>query len=274
MSAKDPQMGFPSLDEDTTINSVSQPMNNSIVKPAKKKPTSSTHKHVAQVVLPLVDMFPNYLLAQDEELGYGNLVEIYDLLPRFYGWQKKVDAGMEISTEISGQMRGFRFSVQMTAASIQKRARAPKAVKCKDSDEQIFPSKPTKSVTVQMYPGVREELVEDALRKFSVCGQGFVDGSQLRVRFTIRDLMVELARNNHTYSCNEIKEALEILNRAHLSIKMQTENGSVEESTTYLPHLSFAHKRKTVDGSDVCIAQLHPLIVGGIRSNNIRLYGS
>ena len=265
------QMGFPSLAEDTDFNSSAQQR-----RVTKSSPVSAPrNKAPDQVKLPLTEMFENYLLNESVMAGYGNLVAIYDLLPRFYGWKKRTDFGDGLCTEFTGSIKGNLFHVQMTAAAIQKRIRIKEESQCQPLEEaqEIIPiSTRTRSETVLMYPGMREELVEDALRKFSVIGNGFVDGSQLRVRFTIRDLMQELARNGHTYSCNEIKEALEILNKAHLAIKYQVDGGVIEESSTYLPHLSFAHKRKVVDGNDVCIAQLHPLIVGGIRTNSFRMY--
>lgn len=262
------QMGFPSLADDTGLNSSAQQR-----RLTKSPATPVRNKAPDQVKLPLAEMFANYVMDDAALAGYGNLVAIYDLLPRFYGWKKRADFDGGLCTEFSGSIKGNLFHVQMTAAAIQKRIRVKgESQQVEDAQEIIPISTRTRSETVLMYPGMREELVEDALRKFSVIGNGFVDGSQLRVRFTIRDLMQELARNGHTYSCNEIKEALEILNKAHLAIKYQVDGGVIEESSTYLPHLSFAHKRKVVDGNDVCIAQLHPLIVGGIRTNSFRMY--
>jgi hypothetical protein len=234
----------------------------------------------AQVQLPLADMFDSYLLPEDDSGAHGNLVAIYDLVPRFFGWQKRVTEDTSICTDFLGEVKGKRYHIRMTAAAIDKKVKAAKSKTSPsqtleiDVEEEIIPTTIAPSTkTVFIYPGLREELVEDALRKFSVSGYGYVDGSQLQVRFTIRDLMQELASTGHTYSCNEIKEALTILNKAHLSIKINTDGGAIEESSAYLPHLRFAHKRKVVDGNDLCIAQLHPLIVRAIRGSSFRLFG-
>ena len=243
-----------------------------------------------QVSLPLADMFDTYLLPDDKAGDYSNLVAVYDVIPRFFTWNKTVrplkpineGAESEIRSELierladnqttlEGEIKGSKFEVVITAATITKKA---KCASSKHEPESVMTGSDRALLTkAEIYPGLREELVEDALRKFSVSGYGIVDGSQLRVRFTLRDLMLELKSLGHTFSCTEIKEALDILNRAHLSIKIQSGLEMIEESSTYLPHLRFAHKRKVVDGEDVCIAQLHPLIVRAIRGGTFRLYG-
>ncbi|WP_213664079.1 hypothetical protein [Stutzerimonas stutzeri] len=243
-----------------------------------------------QVSLPLADMFDTYLLPDDTAGDYSNLVAVYDVIPRFFTWNKTVrplKPGIEGSdpetrselierladnqTTLEGEIKGSKFEVVITAATITKKA---KSGSTKHEPDSVMTGADKSSLTkLEIYPGLREELVEDALRKFSVSGYGIVDGSQLRVRFTLRDLMLELKSLGHTFSCTEIKEALDILNRAHLSIKIESGNEMIEESSTYLPHLRFAHKRKVVDGEDVCIAQLHPLIVRAIRGGTFRLYG-
>jgi hypothetical protein len=229
--------------------------------------------------LPLSDMFASYVIQDDEAGAYGNLVEIYDLVPRFCNWQKKAVLEDGICTNFIGQVKGHHYHVTMTAAAINKRIKLTRKAANKDrmddDKEEVIPTRRTATETVFIYPGVREELVEDALRKFSVSGYGLVDGSQLKVQFTIRDLMQELASNGHTYSCNEIKEALNILNKAHLSIKTAATDGqgATEVSSTYLPYLHFAHKRNVVENSDVCVAQLHPLIVRSVRGSTFRLFG-
>jgi hypothetical protein len=235
-------------------------------------------------------MFDTYLLPDDKAGDYSNLVAVYDVIPRFFTWNKTVrplKPGIEGSdtetrselierladnqTTLEGEIKGSKFEVVITAATITKKAKSGSA---KHEPDSVMTGVDKSSLTkLEIYPGLREELVEDALRKFSVSGYGIVDGSQLRVRFTLRDLMLELKSLGHTFSCTEIKEALDILNRAHLSIKIESGNEMIEESSTYLPHLRFAHKRKVVDGEDVCIAQLHPLIVRAIRGGTFRLYG-
>lgn len=173
------QMGFPSLAEDTDFNSSAQQR-----RVTKSSPVSAPrNKAPDQVKLPLTEMFENYLLNESVMAGYGNLVAIYDLLPRFYGWKKRTDFGDGLCTEFTGSIKGNLFHVQMTAAAIQKRIRIKEESQGQPLEEaqEIIPiSTRTRSETVLMYPGMREELVEDALRKFSVIGNGFVDGSQRR----------------------------------------------------------------------------------------------
>ena len=85
-----------------------------------------------------------------------------------------------------------------------------------------------------VYPGMREELVEDALRKITVSNsRGRYDEMGGFVRFTMYELQRELAAHNHKYGLTQIKEALNIL---HLTrIVLETEDGSKIASGYLLP---------------------------------------
>lgn len=61
---------------------------------------------------------------------------------------------------------------------------------------------------VLIYPDQREELVEDALRKLAVNGNGVDVQGKAGVNFTLYELNKELERVGHTFNLNEIKEAL------------------------------------------------------------------
>lgn len=58
------------------------------------------------------------------------------------------------------------------------------------------------------YPSKREELVEDALRKFAVEGQGLFLDDAAGVTFTLHQLQQKLMNNGHSYSKDQIKDVI------------------------------------------------------------------
>jgi hypothetical protein len=74
------------------------------------------------------------------------------------------------------------------------------------------------------YPSKREELVEDALRKFIAEGQGVFLDDAAGVTFSLYQLQEELRRNGHSYNKQEIKDALLICARTNITVT--SEDGS------------------------------------------------
>lgn len=77
----------------------------------------------------------------------------------------------------------------------------------------------TNGVEKAFYPSVREEIIEDVLRKFATDPDRneFLD-DRLSVKFSLYDLWKELRRIGHTYDYSQIKESLKILVKTNLEI--------------------------------------------------------
>lgn len=121
------------------------------------------------------------------EKQFSNTIEFYDFCPKYVYWrverlQDKFLDRLERDFECRGQ--SYRISID--------------PAKIKDSD----------GVVRDYFPGVVEELVEDALRKLAVDGHGLFLDDQAAVTFTLYELQQELAKTGHTYSLDQIKKAL------------------------------------------------------------------
>ncbi len=68
--------------------------------------------------------------------------------------------------------------------------------------------KDSDGVSRNYFPGKREELVEDALRKIATAGHGIFLDNEAGVTFTLYQLQQGLKRTGHSYSITQIKEAL------------------------------------------------------------------
>lgn len=141
-------------------------------------------------------------LLHPNEKRFSNTIELYDFIPKYH-WGKVERIGGEFlrALEREFECRGIKYKVKIRPASID------------DAD----------GVERYYYPSKREELVEDALRKFVAEGQGVFLDEQAGVTFTLYQLQQELQRNGHTYNKNELKDALLICARTNITVT--TEDG-------------------------------------------------
>ncbi len=137
------------------------------------------------------------------EREFSNTVELYDFIPKYHwGKVQRINGKFLDSLEREFECRGINYKVKIRPASVE------------DSD----------GVERYYYPSKREELVEDALRKFVAEGQGVFLDEQAGVTFSLYQLQEELKRNGHSYSKDQIKDALLICARTNITVT--SENGT------------------------------------------------
>ena len=140
------------------------------------------------------------LSSQDRE--FSNTIELYDFIPKyFWGKSQRINGKFLEQLEREFECRAVRYKVKIDPAKISDRD----------------------GVTRDYFPSKREELVEDALRKFACEGQGVFLDDQAGVTFTLYQIQQELKRLGHTYNIREIKDALLIC--AKTNITVSTEDG-------------------------------------------------
>lgn len=167
-----------------------------ILVPAKAKKLGE-YDQTKPVQLTLFEM----LLPNERE--FSNTVELYDFIPKYHwGKVQRINDKFLDSLEREFECRGVHYKVKIRPASVED----------SDGEERYY------------YPSKREELVEDALRKFVAEGQGVFLDEQAGVTFSLYQLQEELKRNGHSYSKDQIKDALLICARTNITVT--TENGA------------------------------------------------
>jgi hypothetical protein len=148
------------------------------------------------------------LMPDDKQ--FSNTIEFYDFCPKYVYWRtERLQDKFLDRLEREFECRGATYNISIDPAKI------------KDSD----------GVVRDYYPGVVEELVEDALRKLAVDGHGLFLDDQAAVTFTLYELQQELAKTGHTYSLEQIKKALMVC--VGTTIHLTTQSGE----TVFSDHL-------------------------------------
>ncbi len=134
---------------------------------------------------------------EKQEKRYSNTIELYDFMPKYvWGKVKRINDTFLNSLERKFECRGVKYNIVISPA----RLRLP------SGGEREF------------FPGKREELVEDALRKLATRGAGLFLDEQVGVTFTLYQLEQELRDNGHSYSIVQIKDALLICARTNITV--------------------------------------------------------
>lgn len=187
------------------------------------------------------------LLPEDKK--YSNTIELYDFIPKYvWGAVERIQGQFLLSLDRDFECRGISYKVTIR----------PARVKDKDGVERDY------------YPGKREELIEDALRKLVCEGQGIFLDDEVGVFFTLTKLQEELAKMGHTYSKDQIKEALLICNRTGLDV--YTLDGQTVVGANIFTTLGLKTRQdwETHAKDAKCFVRFNPLITTSIKNKNFR----
>lgn len=209
-------------------------------KPQKPKEQKKfiEYKQSAPYQLSLFDLL-------DNEKDFSHTIELYDFMPKYvWGKVERVGGVFLPRLEREFECRGKKYKLTLFPSSIED----------ENGSEKYH------------YPAKREEIVEDALRKLMADGGGvFLDG-EAGVSFTLYRLQKELKENGHSYSRQQIKDALEIL--AKTSIELKSESGIVEFIFHPIEALGFNGENEETQ----TFVRFSPLVTKSIKERTFRLF--
>lgn len=175
---------------------------------------------------------------------YSNTLELYDFMPKYvWGKVQRINDKFLESIERDFEYRKVPYKIKIRPASLED----------KNGKERYH------------FPGKREELVEEVLRKLIVNGQGtFLDGD-LAVVFTLYQLQKELKNNNHTFSTAELKDSIRILNDTKIILLT-----SSREEIGFHPIDTYGFTGE--NGEEKTFVKFSTLVTNTIKSGGFRLY--
>lgn len=181
-----------------------------------------------------------------DERKYSNTIELYDALPKYFVTTK--ERTLPEAIERLFEFRGKLYELTIKPAVIK-------------SSSGCF---------MKCYPGEREEIIEDVLRKFA-CEQKFPFLDDIpSVRFGIRQLRKHLKTIKHNFSHTEIVQALEICVGTTLKIRALDGSESYHTHMFQSLYLATQEETRTTGSEGKNFIRLNELVANSIRRNNFR----
>jgi NCAIR mutase (PurE)-related protein len=112
-----------------------------------------------------------------------NTIHLYDIAPKFTYNRRERDVSESAFDRRAMKVANEEYEVEVQAARIKR-----------DGGEEVL-----------IYPGEREECIEDSLRKLATSGNGVFLNGEAGVRFSLYQLKQDLDRHNHTYSWPQLR---------------------------------------------------------------------
>lgn len=195
-----------------------------------------------------IDLFE--ILDDGPDRSYSNTIELYDALPK-YNWSQRREHNDLQEAEImrTCTLRGKDYRIVIKPAILKKRGKS-----------------------VLIYPGTREEVVEDALRKFAASGQARMLENDAGVTFTLNQLQRELESMGHGYNIAEIKEAIMVCRGA--TLECYGDNDETLISSNFFPMIGLTTRKQYLKspGDALCYVTFHPMVTRSIMDLTFRTY--
>jgi len=203
----------------------------------EKKKSLEQHKISKPEQLMLFELDP-------EDDDYSQSVELYDFIPKYF-WGKAERLNDKFLENINREFecRGRLYQLTLMPARLEE----------------------GKNEFREYYPSQREELVEDALRKLMTERHGVMLDGDVGIVFTLYQLQKELKDKGHSYSYDEIKDAIRVLNNTDIILK--DENDQLETAFSPIENYGFSG-----EGAETkTFVKFSPLVTHSIKTGNFRL---
>lgn len=149
-----------------------------------------------------LDLFSQFVTNDKSEVS--NTVEIWESIPKYFFTPKQVEKLRTKTGHADPYKMEFSYDGISCSVKIQ-----PALIEQKDGGYKAF------------FPSVTEELVEEALKKYlTIQNYGIhdVNKAETWVRFSLSMIHRELKSRGRTRSRNEIKHAIEVMNKCNISL--------------------------------------------------------
>ena len=180
---------------------------------------------------------------------FSSTIELYDAIPKYFSKKDK------IATTLEPRIRNFRHRDTKYELTI-----TPAVIKLKNNTFKYI------------FPGLREELIEDALRKMAYSGQGVLLNGESGLSFTLYELQKELEDKGHKYNINQVKESIAVCSQSNMIL---TTEGGEEVLTSSLFAWSGMNTRDDVQKygkKSKAYIQFNPLVTESIKKGTFRQF--
>ncbi|TNC80813.1 MAG: RepB family plasmid replication initiator protein [Oleiphilus sp.] len=198
-----------------------------------------------------------------KDKNYSNTLEILDVSGLFSSDRRTKYLPQASANQLvarrTNNYKELEISYTISAANIERETNGKR--------ERVF-----------VFPGVREETLWEVCKKISTMegrsepyqmeGNGGSGRKLVGLKLSLYEIRQECIRLGKTYSYEEIREGLNVLNKANLQI--ESDNGDISLDGTYFPVLAMADKADP-DNTKMFIC-FHPMVTDVIYALNFRRY--
>lgn len=189
-----------------------------------------------------------FFFLTEKESDYSNTVELYDFMPK-YVWSKQDRINDQFLERVNRtfEFRGREFQLKMDPARLE------------DKD----------GVVREYFPGIKEEHVEDILRKMMTEGYGVMLDGEAGIRFTLYQLQKELADHGHTYSYDQIKNAIQVLKGTDIYLEASKTSDQDLINIAFSPIETYGFKDNGEETQT--FVRFSPLVTRSIKQQSYRM---
>jgi len=196
-----------------------------------------------------------------EETIYSRTIELYDAIPKYhYGKIFKRSEGKylpALNRKFVHRNKEYRVFV------------SPARIIEVDNEGEMINEK-------DYYPGKREELIEEALRKIATQNKGIYladeKTNEVGVIFTLYQLQQELADSGHKYSIVQLKDGLLICSKATLELKSIDGKTILSDQLLSTVGLTTQDDWKGSGRNSKAFVRFNPLVTQSLNDKTFREY--
>lgn len=197
--------------------------------------------------------------------NFSNAIALYDMMPK-YVYQKKT-AFRESELPPEKHVIERTFTARLGRETQRCFLRIKPAMIMKEDDE----GRPQRWY---IYPGHREYLVEEAIRKIAIENGGHLADGRVGCRFSIRSVQRILADTGHQCKHSDIIQAINVLNQCHMEYGFYEDNGRTKVSgrSALFPEIYLRTRDEYRNGEAETAVRFHDMVNKSIRDQSFRNY--
>lgn len=200
------------------------------------------------------------------DTNFSNAVELYDAMPKYVYGRRAAMREHDLPPEKHVIERQWNYPIKLDGKKVLQQCYL------RLSPATIIRSKGGKVERFYIYPGYREMIVEDAIRKIAVDNGGTLTEGVVGCRFTIRQVRRILSEGGHTMKHDEVAEAINVLNKCHVEYGFIEADGKTRVSgrSALFPE-TYVRKSDEITTDDMQSAVMfHELVNRSIRNLTFR----
>lgn len=200
------------------------------------------------------------------DTNFSNAVELYDAMPKYVYGRRSVVREQDLPPEKHVIERRWGYPIKVDGKRMLQQCYI------RLSPATIIRNKGGKAERFYIYPGYREMIVEDAIRKIAVDSGATLTDGIVGCRFTIRQVRRILSEGGHTMKHEDVAEAINVLNKCHVEYGFIEEDGKTRVSgrSSLFPE-TYVRKSDEITSDDMLSAvKFHELVNRSISNLSFR----